>query len=141
MSDTVKRIDEPQDRMAAVNGLYPQSLVGSFFHSGHTRSWQGRVVAEPTPGTYLVETFSWWDGVGTSQRLITIQTMVGEEWEFYDTAEWMKFQHEHGGHAQRWNASRAKDGMPTVDCDYDDDDYEPGFIDGGTFIFGAEGDA
>jgi predicted GIY-YIG superfamily endonuclease len=70
-------------------GFSPDSLVGSFFHSGPTPGWQGQVVAEPSPGVYLVETYEWLMGCPYEQRLVTIGRMVDEEWAFYDDASWM----------------------------------------------------
>jgi len=67
--------------------LRPTSLVGSYFHSDAARGWQGCVVAEPTPGLYLVELFGWMAGEPTDQRLVPLDDMTG--WCFYDTAEWM----------------------------------------------------
>jgi hypothetical protein len=67
--------------------LTPHSLVGSFFHSDHTRGWQGVVVAEPHPGTYLVETFSWLIPDSVSQKLVHLDDM--HDWSFYDDAKWL----------------------------------------------------
>lgn len=64
-----------------------RSLVGSFFHGTAERRWQGCVVAEPSPGVYLVELFSWASGQPTEQRLVRLADMA--EWSFYDSAEWM----------------------------------------------------
>lgn len=74
--------------------LNPDSLVGSYFHSDADRQWQGCVVAEPAPGIYLVELFSWLAGDSTEQYLIRIGDMAG--WQFYDTIEWMKNTYEYG---------------------------------------------
>lgn len=82
---------DPTDRLSlAVGSFTPTSLVGSFFHSGFERGWQGCVVAEPAPGVYLVETFSWMMGESYDQHLVPITGMVAEEWRFYDTADWMR---------------------------------------------------
>ena len=86
-----------RDRLSSVGSdgeLHPDSLVGSFFHSDRKRHWQGCVVAEPAPGVFLVELFSW---VGptesTYQRLVPIEEMT--EWRFYDTRDWMEYDFEH----------------------------------------------
>lgn len=95
-----------QDRLSqAVDALTPSSLVGSFFHSCAETGWQGCVVAEPVPGVYLVELFSWFMGESTNQCLIPIDRMVSEGWQFYDTAEWMKNTYEHGLDTQ-WKQKR-----------------------------------
>lgn len=76
------------NRLEAVEAkLYRNSLVGSYFHGDPDRSWQGCVVAEPRPGVYLVELFSWLTGAPTQQQLVAIDDMAG--WSFYDDSEWM----------------------------------------------------
>jgi hypothetical protein len=66
------------------------SLVGTYFHSDRERGWQGVIVAEPAPGTYLVELFDWLTGDPDTQRLVTLETMLLGEWSFYDDAQWMR---------------------------------------------------
>lgn len=85
----------------------PDSLVGSFFHGCATRGWQGLVVAEPHPGVYLLELFSWVMGEASHQQLIRIDVMADEGWQFYDTAEWMNDSY-HYGLKQQWEAERAE---------------------------------
>jgi hypothetical protein len=65
------------------------SLIGSFFLATSERGWQGCVVAEPAPGVYLVELFSWIMGDSLDQRLVALATMIEEGWRFYDTSQWM----------------------------------------------------
>lgn len=72
----------------------PKSLVGSFFHANAARGWQGVVVAEPQPGLYLVELFSWLTGHPNGQKLIGAATMLAEDWTFYDSAEEMNAHYE-----------------------------------------------
>lgn len=90
--------------------LSPTSLVGSFFLAGPTEQnpdlpgWQGCVIAEPRPGLYLVELFSWFMGDSTNQQLVAIEDMAG--WEFFDTSEWMVNAYEHGTQT-RWDRIRA----------------------------------
>lgn len=83
---------EDRDRLSSVDDqpLTSTSLVGSYFHSrvdGKIK-WQGCVVGEPSPGIYLVETFSWLMGDSCDQQLVSISDMAG--WSFYDSAEWMQ---------------------------------------------------
>lgn len=81
---------KPHDRIGQVQDLHelnPRSLVGSYFLSGLKTQWQGCVVAEPAPGVYLVELFSWTGGASTHQRIIRLEDMF--DWRFFDTAEWM----------------------------------------------------
>lgn len=73
---------------------FGDSLVGSYFHSFEYEdgkrvavNWQGSVVAEPAPGWYLVETFSWVSGASHNQHLVALPDMA--DWDFYDSAEWM----------------------------------------------------
>lgn len=88
---------------AADREFASDSLVGSFFHSTDPPGWQGCVVAEPQPGLYLVELFSWFMGDSTEQVLVPVGQMTG--WQFYDTAEWMTNVYEHGL-KQRWEIAR-----------------------------------
>lgn len=83
-----------QDRLSAAGKapLNPQSLVGTFFHGTSAQGWQGCVVAEPAPGIYLVELFSWVMGDSTHQQLVRMYEMTG--WRFYDDAEWMNNDYE-----------------------------------------------
>jgi len=87
--------------------LNTSSLVGSFFHSNAQRGWQGCVVAEPREGVYLVELFSWTMGESTCQRLIPIDWMVSEGWQFYDDAEWMRNTYDNGLQ-QHWDRERTE---------------------------------
>jgi hypothetical protein len=99
---TDKRIDRLH--RVEVKPLSHDSLVGSFFHSDHTRGWQGCVVAEPHPGIYLVELFEWIVGSSSTQKLVRFEDMA--DWQFYDTAEWMTNEYTHGGLAERWKQLR-----------------------------------
>jgi hypothetical protein len=72
------------------------SLVGSFFHGGPERDLQGVIVAEPQPGIYLAEFFSWMTGHPTVQELVTITEMLNEGWAFYDDSNWMIANYDHG---------------------------------------------
>lgn len=76
--------------------LTPGSLVGSYFHGrGSGRSWQGCIVAEPSPGVYLIELFDWMGGYPFNQELIRLEEMIADNWFFYDSAEWMTEFYEH----------------------------------------------
>jgi hypothetical protein len=102
--------DKRSDRLSKVDSqeLRPDSLVGTYFHSDAERGWQGCIVAEPAPGIYLVETFSWIVGDSHDQSLVRIEDMLG--WHFYDDHEWMNNSYEHGGLKQRWEHERAQRG-------------------------------
>lgn len=82
------------------------SLVGSFFHGTASPGWQGCVVAEPAPATYLVQLFNWLDGGPSAQRLVSISEMKG--WQFYDDADSMRWEYNHGGLHERWERERAE---------------------------------
>lgn len=75
-------------------GEIDQQLIGRFFHSLHKHEdgcevadWQGRVLAEVSPGVYLVETYSWASGLPYLEYLVPISKMLG--WQFYPTSEQM----------------------------------------------------
>jgi len=97
------------DRLSVVvaSEFQPDSLIGSFFHSDAARGWQGCVVAEPSPGVYLVETFEWWAGGSYDQHLMRLEEMAG--WVFYDTAEWMTNAYQDAVQ-RRWADEREKAG-------------------------------
>jgi hypothetical protein len=71
----------------------PSSMVGSWFHRLENDEivWQGVVVGEPQPGTYLVQIERLEFGVENAQRLIALETMLndddGYDWRFYDNRE------------------------------------------------------
>jgi hypothetical protein len=65
------------------------SLVGSYFHSGYERGWQGIAVAEPAPRVYLVATFGWLVPDSSHQCLVPLGMMMAEGWRFCGDAEWM----------------------------------------------------
>lgn len=97
-------------RVDLVVGCFERgSLVGSFFLSDSGRGWQGCVVAEPAPGTYLVELFSWLWGQPTEQLLVRIEDM--QEWTFYDTDEWMRAASDKRSQ-QREVSGRSDEGQP-----------------------------
>ena len=102
-TDTTTRPDRLSE--AAQRPFDPSSLVGSFFHSGASPGWQGCIVAEPQPGWYLVELFSWIMGESSDQHLVRIETMA--EWTFYDSAEWMNNSYE-STVSRRWDQERAE---------------------------------
>lgn len=98
-----------QDRLSmVVEGPFKtDSLVGSYFHGDDERQWQGCVVAEPSPGVFLVELFEWLVGSSSEQRLVRLDEMT--EWHFYDDAKWMNNAY-NGGISRRWErASEARD--------------------------------
>ncbi|MGH9157590.1 MAG: hypothetical protein ACRD1K_17540 [Acidimicrobiales bacterium] len=51
-------------------------------------------MAEPAPGTYLVETFSWVAGESYEQKLLRLEEMLDSH--FYDDDVWMRNSYEHG---------------------------------------------
>ena len=101
--------DDTHDRLAQLNGVphRDDSLVGSYFHADGKRGWQGCVVAEPSPGVYLVELFGWLAGDSTGQQLVRIEEML--HWTFYDNADWMNNAYTHGGVKERWERERGED--------------------------------
>lgn len=84
--------------------LDPNSLVGSFFHGTSEQGIQGCIVAQVHPQVYLCELFDWFAGHSSYQKLYKLEDMLG--WQFYDTAEWMKNEYEHGGLMRRWEYER-----------------------------------
>ncbi len=99
--------DDRLDRLtlAAQREFRADSLVGSFFHGTADRSWQGCVVAEPSPGVYLVELFGWVAGDSTSQHLVRLADMA--EWTFYDSSGWMTANAD--AVRARWRTQRGED--------------------------------
>lgn len=83
------------------------ALVGKWFHSpardetGEITgvNWQGQILDEPSPGTFLVQLYEWIGGSATMQQLVPFTDMA--DWIFYDSDEDMKFSYDHG-EANRW---------------------------------------
>jgi hypothetical protein len=88
----------------AAQPVTTDSLVGSFFHADAERGWHGCVVAQPTPGVYLVELFGWGAADSPGQQIVRIEDMG--KWTFYDTAEWMQRVYEQGAVSERWERER-----------------------------------
>jgi predicted GIY-YIG superfamily endonuclease len=67
------------------NHSQPEGLIGRFFHSypEGVREWQGHVI-DRDGDLFIVELFSWWDGMPNGQKLVTVEQM--QSWKFYDTA-------------------------------------------------------
>ena len=70
-------------------------LLGRFFHSFHPENkypdaptrivrWQGRVLGRTDAHSYLIELYSWDDGLPNGQQLQSVAGM--ENWKFYSTA-------------------------------------------------------
>jgi hypothetical protein len=108
--------------------LRPDSLVGSYFL---VDDQQGMVVAEPTPGVYLVELANWVGGASTTEQLVGIamQRLVGieamAEWRFFDTAEGMRNVWDDDA-ARSGDADAARSGFWRGQADdHDQDSSEP----------------
>lgn len=92
--------------LASQRDADPDSLIGSFFHgTGKFTGRQGCVVAQPHPGIYLVEFFSWLAGDSTHQQLVPIADMI--DWRFYDDAEWMNNTYNHGDIRRFWDQEKS----------------------------------
>jgi predicted GIY-YIG superfamily endonuclease len=109
-ADPIRTTGTMTDRLenAYKNGKAADTLVGSYFLSGYERGWHGCVVAEPQPGIYLVETFSWIVPDSVCQILVPLREMVSEKWQFFDTPEWMDNQY--NSVEGRWARERAEAG-------------------------------
>lgn len=85
----------PEHRTESFKEFRTDSLVGSYFHGSNEERYQGVVVAEPSPGIYLVELFDWITGFDSNEQiLVRIKDML--EWHFYDTSEWMNNAYRNG---------------------------------------------
>jgi len=82
------------------------SLVGSWFLGTADNGVQGCVVAEVSPGVYLIELMDWFVGASTHQELVYLHEM--KEWRFYDSNKWMVDDYEHGVKF-RWEAARRRE--------------------------------
>jgi hypothetical protein len=67
-------------------------LVGKFFHSveadKETIKWQGRIIAEVSPGLFLVQLFDWIVGGESNQVIVPVSEMA--YWPIYDSADELK---------------------------------------------------
>ncbi|HZJ02261.1 MAG TPA: hypothetical protein VFE20_01050 [Thermoleophilia bacterium] len=73
----------------------PVDLPGHFFHTLHDNGaikYQGQVVGRIEPGLFLVELFSYNDGLRTHRQVVPVSDMTG--WRFYPSAEEMIDYHE-----------------------------------------------
>ena len=69
--------------------------------------WQGNILAEPSPGVYLVQLFSWLSGAPTDQVLVPFEDM--RDWVFYDSNDDMVLSYEHGaGTVASWQRVQEK---------------------------------
>lgn len=72
----------------------PDKFVGQYFHSFEYLNgvpvikWQGKVLDEPSPGVFLIETYSWISGTAFDRRLVKLEQML--EWRFYGDSDWLK---------------------------------------------------
>lgn len=80
-------------------------LIGSWFHSGPSRGWQGQVLAKAEEGLYLVGLMSWVNGLMNDQVLVFSRHMAEEEWVFYDSLSIMNEQY-HEKVKHRWERDR-----------------------------------
>lgn len=66
--------------------MVENALTDLFFHSDHETQWQGQVVGPLTSsGHYwLVQTFSWLDGLDSTLHVVSVHTMT--EWKFYNSS-------------------------------------------------------
>jgi hypothetical protein len=80
----------PDNRADAVDGeLERESLVGSYFLTDADRPQEGQVVAEPSPGIYLVEVYPPDDGEARAYQTLAPLDVMGA-WRFFDDVEWMR---------------------------------------------------
>jgi hypothetical protein len=89
-------------------------MIGTFFHEirGDYIGWQGVIVANPRPGWYLVQLFSWIMGEPTNQRLVHFDNM--KDWMFYPDGEAMRFSWQHGV-ASRYRIALEREGEKKVE--------------------------
>lgn len=72
------------------------SLVGRWFHSFTENKevrWQGQIIAQATPTSYLVELYSWMSGGPTNQQFVDVAEM--KDWFLYETNDDMNFNYRH----------------------------------------------
>lgn len=79
-----------------------QTLAGKFFHTfgdDGRIARQGVVLAQSSPGVYVVQYFSWISGGGAwyGKQLVRADTMADQGWSFYATPEQMQEHLEYGG--------------------------------------------
>jgi hypothetical protein len=73
-------------------------MVGTWFHSISPETgriqWQGEILAEPEPGLFLVETYSWSTRSPYDRRLVPLEAM--RDWLFYPSDQAMRESYDHG---------------------------------------------
>jgi hypothetical protein len=68
------------------------SLVSKWFHSkdeAQRIKWQGQILSKVTDGIYVVQLYSWLDGLPSCQKLVSVKDML--DWSFFENDEQMRF--------------------------------------------------
>ena len=74
--------------------LENKTLVGLYFHTQDKEGkieWQGVVTKCLSDTQYVVQLFSWWDGMPTIQKIVSFENM--EKWDFYASDKTMRWQY------------------------------------------------
>lgn len=90
-----------QTRTKAEGAGMINEMIGKFFHDLKSNENedlelrnQGRIIGNPEPGWYLIETFDFINGGSVFKRLIKFEEM--KEWVFYDNKEDLQYGFLHG---------------------------------------------
>jgi hypothetical protein len=46
--------------------------------------WQGQVLAEISPGLFLIQLYGWWDGAPQCKKVVSVADFVND-WQFFET--------------------------------------------------------
>ena len=66
-------------------------LVSKWFHSkdeAQAIKWQGQILSKVTDGIYVIQLYSWLDGMPTCQKLVSVKDML--DWSFFEDDEEMR---------------------------------------------------
>ena len=69
---------------------YGEKIEKKWFHSFKNGKivWQGQVLSKESNNTFLVQLYSWIDGMPTNQHLVFLSEM--KNWRFYNSDKEMK---------------------------------------------------
>lgn len=88
------------DRVMEPPGIWDR-LVGRYFHTicvGGRVARQGRILAEPMPGQYVVQYFSFITGTQDfGAQLTTLEKMTADGWRLYANGDTMRDAYEYAG--------------------------------------------
>lgn len=86
------------------------TIIGRYFHTFRMEEdgcrlvqYQGRIGTQISESVYMVQLYEWFVGSPSTEYLVTLEEMVRDRWEFYQTAEAWNETFQHNYEHQRTN--------------------------------------